>query len=102
MAVSHLLNGPGWAPHLSFGGLPGSCLGESWEDSRGDIIDWGLRPQYSSPQDSQEGLLEGLQKLKCGAHVPTPTNQTNEKLTYVIATISEARIVRPLFLQLLK
>ena len=27
MAISYLLNGPGWAPHLSSGGLVGGHLG---------------------------------------------------------------------------
>ena len=47
----------------------------------------GRSPQYSiispleSPQDSPEGLLEGLQKLSCGGHPGLiPINETSEKL----------------------
>lgn len=90
MAVSHLFNGPRWAPHLSFGGLPGGLLGNLGGILGGPITEyWGRSPQYSIisplgiPKDSPEGLLGGLQKLKCGAHpVPIAINETNEKLLY--------------------
>ena len=52
---------------------------------------WGLRPQYSVicppriPQDSPEGVLEGLQKLKCGAHPgQVSINETDEKAPFEI------------------
>ena len=35
MALSHLLNGPGVAPHLSFWGPSRGRSGESWGDSKG-------------------------------------------------------------------
>ena len=73
MAVYHLFNGPGWAPHLSFGGLPGGLLRNLGGILGGPITEyWGRSPQYSiispleSPQDSPEALLEGLQSLKVG------------------------------------
>ena len=43
----------GWAPHLSFWKPSRRSSGESWGDSRGDIMEyWGLRPPlfgYAGP-----------------------------------------------------
>ena len=61
--------------------LPGGLLGNLGEILGRPITEqWGRSPQYSlispleSPQDSPEGLLEGLQKLKCGAHPGLPSS----------------------------